>query len=468
MSANEVQIDKLRALYECVQTRPRPEDVAELVLEVIGQDLSHARFRIVEKAAKHSMRRNANTYSSMADDFARPTTKIENQVKATAALFGVEPLSAADCIKPTKVEAYVRQISAVIHKTYGSNSRLSKGERRDLGIFKCQRWYNKRFRILVRMERKIEKLIWNQRKYEFTRVGKSALAVQISFEDFVADIPTACVVAYLTARMSLRSTFTDQSQERAFDEVAQALLDHAKEKGSVRWDVLAMVLPDVTVLKHLTDEQKGRMLGTWWLLLVDMADMLQQVYGDTGFNRKTMIVSRGNDSSTWNQVAGGWNKAREHWISLVHAMGMEAMLDELCPGKVMRLMAADVVRWHSHSKGSVEDAVHPDTKVWADLPTPWDVVHGREQCSADLIEQVCHRHNVPAKNWIGRKQDREPVPFKPTPELVHGVTVSSPALARALRKAGVFSGQGITDEFPAISVQRDKDGFALRAEGRGV
>jgi hypothetical protein len=31
--------------------------------------------------------------------------------------------------------------------------------------------------------------------------------------------------------------------------------------------------------------------------------------------------------------------------------------------------------------------------------------------------------------------------FRPTPELVHGVTVGHPALASVLRKAGAFSGQ---------------------------
>jgi hypothetical protein len=34
-------------------------------------------------------------------------------------------------------------------------------------------------------------------------------------------------------------------------------------------------------------------------------------------------------------------------------------------------------------------------------------------------------------------------PFRPTPELVHGVSVGHPELARVLKKLGFFSGKGL-------------------------
>jgi len=56
--------------------------------------------------------------------------------------------------------------------------------------------------------------------------------------------------------------------------------------------------------------------------------------------------------------------------------------------------------------------------------------------------------------------------FSPTPELVHGVAVTSPALAAVLRKAGWFSGKAVTalpEGTPAVDVVRDDKGFALSA-----
>jgi hypothetical protein len=466
---NESNVSHIRALYDAVQRRPRPEDVAELVLEAIGSELKKSDRAILEKAARHSTKRSVWGYSSMATDFARPVSHVDKQVKIAADLFGVETMTAEACLDANRVEAFVRNVSEKIQKVYGRNNfrgdRLNREQRKQAGIFKCQRWYNKRWRILARMEEKLQKLVWNQRKYLFTRVGKSALAINIPFEDFAADVRTACLVAYLTARMSMRSVFTNQSQERAYDEVSDMLFEHARKSGTLRYDVAAYVMPDERVLAKLTNEQKGKMLGTWWALLVDMGDMLHECHRTAHFSREDMIVQRGNDSSTWNQVAGGWNQARGHWISLVHALGMESMLDTVCPGKVMCLMAADIAHSHRTRGGDV----HPDTKVWAALPAPWEVVRGSKECTRELIETACVMYNVPVHNWLSAKRDREPVPFKPTPELVHGVAVTSPALAAILRKAGVFSGKGVCAPVPVdMHVNRDEHGFALLAEGSGV
>jgi hypothetical protein len=61
------------------------------------------------------------------------------------------------------------------------------------------------------------------------------------------------------------------------------------------------------------------------------------------------------------------------------------------------------------------------------------------------------------------RADRALVAWAPTPELVHGVQVSSPALALALRKAGVFSGRPLRHAPPSFLVARDVHGAALRA-----
>jgi hypothetical protein len=459
---------KFQALYDAVQTRPRPEDVAQLIEDTLP--MSSAEKAKIAKASRHSLKKTAYAYSSMAADFMRPVSA-EKQARTAAMVFSIgapeafTAPSAAECMNPERVEAFAKRLGAIISKAYGIHTHLTKQQRREAGIYKCQRWYNKRYRILCHLEEKITRLAWNTRKYEFTRVGKSALATKIRPEDFEANLTTACLVAYQSARMSMRSVFTNGSQERAFDEIAEMLLDKCEKDPDARWDVIACVIPQERVLKRLVDDEaKGRLLGTWWSLLTDMADMLHEVYRTSNFDRRLMVVHRGNDSSTWNQVAGGWNKARENWISLLHAMGMEALLNEVCPGKVMRLMAADVMRWHMASGGDV----HPDTKVWYDVPAPWEVVRGEKSCTRSYVEMVCATHGVEPQKWTGCKKDQKAAEFRPTPELVHGVAVSSPYLAATLRKAGVFSGKGLKGDVPDVEIDRDESGFALAARPAGV
>ena len=145
-------------------------------------------------------------------------------------------------------------------------------------------------------------------------------------------------------------------------------------------------------------------------------------------------------------------------------MGLDAMLDVVCPGKVMRLMAADVAYWHRASGGTI----HPDTGVWADLPAPWEVVRGSKKCTRSLIERVCDANSVSREQWVGAKRDSQAVEFTPTPELVRGVSVTSPDLANMLRKAGAFSGKSVRGMLKDVNVQCDSSGAALQVEESGV
>ena len=152
-----------------------------------------------------------------------------------------------------------------------------------------------------------------------------------------------------------------------------------------------------------------------------------------------MIVKKGDDSTTWNATAGAWNKARQSWVALLYALGMEEVLDRMCLGKVLRLMAADVAFWHRAVGGRLE----PDTAVWAELPGPWDVLGGTAVCTRADVEAACGRHGVdPIKaGWTAPAPERRVEAFRPTPELVHGVEVGHPGLALILRRMGVFSGK---------------------------
>jgi hypothetical protein len=447
------------ALYQAIQRRPRPEDVADIVMSALENDLTDEQERILDQAASNSFRRlGRNFTSSMFNDFVRPKSEAAKTLAVAQKLIAplLIPFSPKKAMDAGALGIRVAEISRIIGRGYADMKKLNHTERKALGIFKNARWYNKRWRILVRLEKKIARLEENNRLYLHSRISKSGRAVELTEEDVGVDLNTSCFIAYYSSRMSLRSTFTNGSQVRAFDKISEMLLQRCEKSETTRWEFIALVLPEQRVLTRLSDEKKGVLLGQWWSLLVAMADTLKAQHDKYSFDLAAMIVGRGNDSSTWNLTAGAWNKARDQWFSLTRAMGMSSMLDAICPGKVMRLMAADVARWH--------EALHPDTVIWAKLPLPWDVVQGKAECTRQMVAEVCMRTKNEARlsSWIGETEYRKAVSFTPTPELVHGVSVSSPFLASALRKAGYFSGKGVSPHaVPDVYIQRDAEGHAL-------
>jgi len=85
-----------------------------------------------------------------------------------------------------------------------------------------------------------------------------------------------------------------------------------------------------------------------------------------------------------------------------------------------------------------------------------------------MVEAICRKHGVDPvkKGWTAAAQKRV-AEFRPTPELVHGVTVSSPQLAAAIKKAGWFSGKRavpLDDEHGEVRVYRDQHGAVLGVE----
>lgn len=423
-------------LYLLLQSRPTPEQVAGVLLENLP-DLSEEEVQSLRLPLFY--RRSL----SMIEDFNRPVSEIQIQMDLVPDLLG----------GPVPELEDLSELIEVFQPIFGE--RLSKKERKERGIYKNARWYNKRRRLIQTLQRKRTSLRRSEELYLFTRISKSALSVGIPYELFGRDLNTAAFVTYLAARMNRRSMFTNQSQDRAFDQVSQILLDRCRKSPTTQWFVIAHILPDKEVLDRLEEVEKGYLVGRWYTLLEKMAERLKDSWSPE-IDRLRMVVQRGNDSSTWNAVAGSWNRAREHWISLVYSLSGQRILEEVCPGKVMRLMAADVVRWHQRGEGDI----HPDTKVWANLPFPWEVLKGEERCGLEEIRRECEKAGADFQTWTYR-EGRETVSFRPTPDLVHGVEVSSPELAKLLRKAGVFSGKSVIGEVPEMDIHRDRFGAAL-------
>jgi hypothetical protein len=441
----------LHELHATLGLRKRPEDVAELVRSLFQASNEHvdtATEAALGKAAQASLRRLWHGYTSMREEFVGPIGA-QRQLATAADLFGsVLPVPAEVGDDPVQVEAIVRAAGTEIHKEFGESDllddRLNREQRAAAGLGDLsKRQYNKRFRLLRRLEAKIAAIVDGQRKREVAMTGKSGLASRLPYEEFAADMGSAAFIAYLTARTNLRSEFTIDGQQRPYDAVADALFRRL-DPQTANWFAIAHVHPVAQVLEHVGDEQRGLLLGRWYSILLDVADQLEELWHAHEPDRTTMIVQRGDDSTTWNQTARAWSKARTNWFALLEAMGAEDVIRRICPGKVLMLVAADVAAWHRHSGRGL----HPDTDVWAELPLPWEVLRGEAQCPQWLVEQVCRRHHVEPERggWTRARRAAQAVPFRATPELVHGVTVADPMLATLLRSAGVFSDKAFRTE----------------------
>lgn len=426
-------------LFNTLSLRPRPEDVALILLRQHGKHLSKRSQEMLKPAAQYALR---VPRSSMATTFSFPAD-FANNIPVFKDLFPDVALTDETGSNESAFGTGLAQAGLTIGKSREQNSflfdRHNKIKRAALGMDISKKQYNKRFRFLRRMEAKFARLMRNRELADLFHKGYAGLAGDLDFDAFSEDGASATFIAYYTARRNMRSVFTFGKQKPPFDVICESLLATCRARVTTNWFAIAHVYATPEVLAQLSEKQKGYLLGRWYGILQRCATQLKSVWSHSNIDRKTMIVKRGNDSSTWNLLAGAWNQARKNWIALNHAMGTEAVLDQMCFGKVLRLMAADVVWGHSVYGNGLD----PDTAVWNTLPLPWEVFEGDAVCTRGTVAAACRHYGVDPekKGWIAPPPNHAPVPYSITPELVHGVIVSSPELATALKKAGFFSGK---------------------------
>jgi len=460
--------DLMDNLYRSLSERWRPEDVAKTILagrpaEYKGRD----RARLTDAA------RFGYVPSSMSSRFAQ-ADGLDRQLVVARDLFP-DVAAPTNPNNPDHVEAYLDRLDEALGiggNKAGHDFLADRRNRRGRAVkslpWKSHRSYNKRFRLLSRMRDKFAKWGHNRVMRDLAQIAKSRLATRITQEMFAQDVNTGCFIAYLTASFNRRSTFTVGKQKRAFDTVAEMLFRKLNPK-TANWFAIALVWPDAEVTMSLSDQDKGTLLGMWYDVMLTAVRFLDKQVQVENVNLRSLAVHRGNDSSTWNEAAGAFNKARDGWISTLYALGMDTLLDEFAPTKALRLMAADVVKWHMAEKASQaglgwgwgrkidwnnlpDGVLEPDTLVWCDLPKPWEVMLHGATCTRPQILASCKKHGIKGgKGWIAPRE-RAVEDFSLTPELVHGVVVSCPELAKTLRKCGYFSGpsKGVKAQGPDI------------------
>ncbi|MFS8101175.1 hypothetical protein LFM09_29035 [Lentzea alba] len=436
-------MDALDRLYDSLDARLRPEDVATLVLEARPSLPNRVHF-LLRDVAMHGNRWHG--FSGMSADYARPVGAAR-QVAAARFLFGVDG-GVVDVDDPISVLEFAALVGSEINwdpaRTDFLADRLNRDARAAAGIELSKRQYNRRFRMLRRLSAKAARLERVRKMRGMTLLAAAGFVDAIDRERFRADPDAACFIAYFTARRKLRREFTLSGRQNPFDQVADALFAHCTARDGTDWPMIALACPTWDVLRRLRPEQVGELLGRWSAATRSVAVSLGELWSSSDIDQATMVVRRGVDSSTWNALAGAYNAARAGWIACLHASGLTSLVEDAWPGKVMRVVAADLAGWHQMSGGGL----HPDTSVWSRLPLPWNVLEGTAPCSRADIEAACREHLVdPSKSgWTAPRTHGAIARFRPTPELVHGVAVSDPLWAMALRRAHAFSGKPVRTE----------------------
>lgn len=321
----------LAPLYQTLNQRQRPEDVAQILLPLLREHLPPLQFLQLSKVAAGSLLRNAWGFSAMQGEFKQPVGAAK-QAQRAGELFGHPKLGAAaeaeatepDFSDPEQVAKLLQDLNSRIGKTVEGNNyltdRLDRAARENAGLGGLsRRRYNKLFRVLRHLAAKRERLVRAIRQRSLQLVGKHGFAHEISPEEFASDLFSAAFIAYYTARCNLRSEFTISGQQRPYDEIADLLFRHcggatprqsavarwlgpstspAPPPATTNWWAIAHVYPQPEVLGHLTDEQKGQLLGRWTGLLNELAELLRDTWAANTFRRESMVVKRGDDSST--------------------------------------------------------------------------------------------------------------------------------------------------------------------------
>lgn len=434
-------LSSVERLYATLKKRETPETVAGLIRGALpDRELGSLKRPLV--AVVNASKKTMYGWSSMPVEFAQPVGASRQVGKARELVAAFLQKTLPQGHDAEALDAVIEALDLLIGKARGANNIQGDRLGRDVRIARLgvsRRRYNKLFRLAARLERKAARLREAEARLDLTLVSKAALAPRLALEDLGGHLPTAAFIAYYAARMKLRSEFTISGQQRPFDTLSASLLKRCEKDPNTRWWAVAHVFPRADVLARLSEEQRGRLLGSWFDILQITAERLSLVANESLIDVETMVVKRGDDSSTWNLLAGAWNRSRDHWIALIEAMGAQRLFDLMLPGKVMRLIAGDVAAWHL----SLGRPVHPDTLVWRELPKPWSVVQGDATCTRTDIERTCAKHGVhPVKSgWTAARSRTEVAGFRPTPELVHGVAVNNPFLAAALRGMNVYSGK---------------------------
>lgn len=297
--------------------------------------------------------------------------------------------------------------------------------------------FKKQLKFLTRLEGKVgtKQDVLNVRTAQLQSKSRFGYTIDATKLDDVS----LAFVAYLASRANRATKFILGEQSRAFDE-ASTLLEGLLP-ADANWGEIVKVKPTKTIFSKLSSVQLTEYINVAHKQLVWLSGELETLYA-TNIPEQThesMVVTRGVNSSKWNAYAGAYNTIRAGWVSAVHTAGLSKLFDEYLPGKMVRLMAADLIRWNSYFGRTV----HEDTELFNALPKPWDVIKGDAVLTRQQILSVADKigaTSVVENGWVDSRTRRDDETPTVDPTLLHGIVVKNETIKSVLKKAGVFKG----------------------------
>lgn len=200
----------LHPLYRTLSQRKRPEDVAEMIISLLKDWLSVKERLLLEKAAKGSLRKSIFGYSSMSQEFRAPVGAFK-QVSKAAEIFKIDALTAEQSNSPELVNEFIEKVSPLIKKELGQNDflqhRLNREARAKSNLDISKRQYNKRWRLLKRLENKLATMRGEILKSEFEKVAKHGFSHQIELDEFSKDSNYICNQLFLSVLLVVKQHF---------------------------------------------------------------------------------------------------------------------------------------------------------------------------------------------------------------------------------------------------------------------
>lgn len=430
-------------LHDGLDRRPRPEDVATIIARLLHDRLTVDERRVLTRASRAAER--PGWYSSfMPDDWERPVPATRTIAYVTAVFDGIiDGVGDVDDNDPDSIDAFVSRLGDRIGWQPGTSARWTKTELAASGLGISARRYKRAHHALTVLHDKSTRLRAMQTRRSLAQMGRVGLAETITAAEMDADHDAASFVAYLAAKKNLRRTFTLDGKDNAFDEIADMLYRRLTDTSD--WWMVARANPTADNIARLDPTQQGQMIAAWWATMRRAAAVCAAIDRVAPVHRDTMIVQRGQDSDSWNLAAGAYNTARAGWVNALSATGSLDLVTVTCPPKLPRLMAGDLIYWHTCTGG---DLTHPDVRVAALLPPAWEVLNGDATCDARDIREACQLIDIDPERtgWLAPLRHTGVGTFSPTPELVHGIEIGDPILASMLRRAHAFSGRAIRPE----------------------
>lgn len=253
---------------------------------------------------------------------------------------------------------------------------------------------------------------------------------------------TQALVILLMGSMSYQKLFTIESQMHGgLDRWLKAYLDLVIRDYGTTTDFASIfkIIPSPRLVKLVPNPELEYMYNyvVEWLQLFASVFETQWDLGVGICVSRNMKVPRTGTTeinvNAWNACAGAWSNL----VRYIRLLGQELGLDHMQIFKVLKMTAGDQMQW-AESAGKSTD---PDCEVFKELTLglgikPWTGLFVRTDNWVSNVEQICVKHKVEAKKWLGGPVERA-AETRPDVISVCGVVVE-PQIVSLVKEAGLF------------------------------